>query len=126
MDYNPGVTNIHRIYIPGNSYRKNGVVSVGSGDLATAYANANEHKIYEYLGQLGTNGFILNRDSTATLYLWVSIDGTTFFGTGADEGVDVEYIPSLPSTQLSVEPMTIHTLKIGADTNDVHYTMVII
>lgn len=113
-------------YISGKAYRRNSTVTTGNADPTTAYDTANEHDIYTYLGHIGTSGFILNLDSTDTLFIWVSIDGTTFFGTETGEGVGVEYIPILPSTQFSLEPMTAHTIKIGASANSISYTIVII
>lgn len=112
--------------LPGDSYRRNDTVTTGNSDPATAYASAKEHKVYAYLGRRATQGFILNKDTTATLFVWVSSDGTTFYGSGTGEGVGVEYFPVPPSTQFTITPLIVHTLKVGADSNTINFFIGII
>jgi hypothetical protein len=110
-----------QLFVEGKSYIRNGTVAVGNTDPATAYNTADTHNVRAYLGHLATSGFILNKSNTATLFIWISIDGVNFYGTGAGEGVDKEYTLVAPNTGYDLERATAYSFKIGANANNTPY-----
>lgn len=111
-------------YIGGKDYSRNQKLSTGSATLSTAYDNADIHRVYAYLGHLASNGFILNKDSIENIYVWISLDGETFYDS--DIGLDVDYKPVLPGTGYTLSPRTAHSIKIGGSGNSIDYAIALI
>lgn len=103
----------------GRQYIRNSTVATGNVDPATAYTTADTHSINTALTKNATTGYVKNRDNSATLFVWISLDGTEYGQSGA--GLAVEYSTIQPNSALNIDGGEVNSLKVGADSNSIMY-----
>ena len=103
----------------GRQYIRNTAVTTGNVDPATAYTTADTHRINASLTKNATTGYVKNRDNSATLFIWISLDGTEYGQTGA--GLGTEYASIQPNSALNIDGGEVYSLKVGADANSINY-----
>jgi len=97
----------------GKPYIYNGSVSTGSTTISDAYANSDEHNIADTLGRRFRTGYIFNESETASLYVWLSVDGSYTLE---------EYTRVPPTSTLEITGH-FYSVKVGASANDTSYSI---
>lgn len=110
-------------YKAGRGYIRNQTLAVGNVLPATAYTTADTHTINATINRNSTTGYIKNRDTIATLFVWVSVDGTEYGQSGS--GLAVEYFTVEPNSAVNLDGWEIFSLVIGANQNNVDYEVVV-
>lgn len=103
----------------GMQHIENRTVTTGNAAPATAYTTADEHNMNTSLTKNATTGYIRNRDNSATLFLWFSLDGTNYDPRGVGLGVAYTTVP--PNSAVNIDGAEVFSFKVGADTNSVAY-----
>jgi len=97
----------------GKPYIYNGSVSTGSTTISDAYANSDEHNIADTLGRRFRTGYIFNESDSASLYVWLSVDGSYTVE---------EYTRIPPASTLEITGR-FYSVKVGASANDTPYSI---
>ncbi|RLG05534.1 MAG: hypothetical protein DRN68_08555 [Thaumarchaeota archaeon] len=97
----------------GKPYIYNGLVSTGSTTISDAYANSDEHNIADTLGRRFRTGYIFNESDTASLYVWLSVDGS----------YTLEEYTRIPPTSTLEITGRFYSVKVGASANDTPYSI---
>jgi len=103
----------------GRQYIRNSTITTGNVYPATAYTTADTHSVNASLTKNATTGYVKNRDNSATLFIWISLDGTEYGQSGA--GLGTEYASIQPNSALNIDGGEVYSLKVGADTNSINY-----
>jgi len=105
----------------GRGYLRNMTVATGNAVPTVAYTTTNLHDVTTVLGQNSTTGYLKNLDALNTIFFWISHDGTEFGQGGA--GLGVEYGRINPNGMTNFDYLDIHSIRVGADVNNVDYEL---
>lgn len=103
----------------GMQYIENRTITTGNTDPATAYTTADTHSVNSSLTKNATTGYVKNRDNSATLFMWISLDGTNYDPRGV--GLGVAYASIQPNSALNIDGGEVYSIKVGADSNGINY-----
>lgn len=105
----------------GRQYIRNTSVTTGNTDPATAYTTADTHSVNAALTKNATTGYVKNRDNSATIFIWLSLDGTEYGQTPNGAGLGTEYASIQPNSALNIDGGEVFSIKVGADANSIQY-----